>query len=641
VVLLRALKLFSSLALATIVLFAIVAPLASILQASGVDGRVYVVTPRSFTDWLERQGYSMGSLIVAMMSPLDYESYSFWAKDVAGERLDLDFRRVARSWEEFYQSDVGRRVLKTSPPIPTISITITLSREEGGDVLECVAQYTYSTIDYFVEKGLPVEKAVEATGKDPLAHLRKPLTITLKPRMPKSEIKITCFDLSPVLERLKEAMDREVGLTTTGYVLTEATRIEVAQSCPEFTEVWWTSLYDSRNTPPQGWYNNIYSERGETIPDSEKLGVWNFYADKYSRAYYWPTTRYSNVTAKQATLAMLGLTSENLYSMDGWIYRMFQHLYGRTGVRWKDYNENYGYANTYWTGYAPYIGVYMENPYGKSFAAYGGLSVAHFMYYKKGIAVAGVIFVGNEVLSKVHNAEPVSVSTHGSRSYVTAWTGYYYIRDGLILQLDVKRVTRGSCEYWRVIPATTIMPIHDVVVDWRYMMEVRGRDPDFYRSILYSTSIDTVYNRYLVNVPRGTIVYSEPSLKVATRVSNPTLASLLFNLLLEAVELTIIENLVCQGGALCRFFLSMIGGLLNYVNEDLESIAVIFDFNVATGNDVSSAFLRIDKITLKTTNAYSSIGWRPLMVEYRVYIDSNPDPPPCDYPYCPYGGGGG
>jgi hypothetical protein len=639
--LLRALRLFSSLALAAIVLFAIVAPLASVLQASGVDGRVYVVIPRSFIDWLEGQGYSMGSLIVAMMSPLDYESYSFWAKDVVGKRLDLDFRGVAISWEEFYRSDVGRRVLKTSPPIPTVSITITLSREEGGDVLECVAQYTYSTIDYFVEKGLPVEKAVEATGQDPLAHLRKPLTITLKPRMPKSEIKITCFDLSPVLEKLKEAMDREVGLTTTGYVLTEATRIEVAQSCPEFTEVWWTSLYNSRNTPPQGWYNNIYSERGETIPNSEKLGVWNFYADRYSRAYYWPTTRYSNVTAKQATLAMLGLTSENLYSMDGWIHRMFQHLYGRTGVRWKDYYENYGYANTYWTGYTPYIGIYMENPYDKRFTANGLLSVAQFNYYKRGIAVAGVIFVGNEVSSHVHNAHSISVSTHGSRAYVTAWTGYYYLYDGLILRLDVERVTRGSCEYWRVIPATTIMPIYYVVVDWSYMMIVRGRDPDFYRSILYSTSIDTVYNRYLVNVPMDTIVYSESSLDVATRVSNPTLASLLFNLLVEAVDLVIIENLVCQGGALCRFFLSMIGGLLNYVNEDLESIAVIFRFYIVADNNVSSANLRIDKITLKTTNAYSSIGWRPLMVEYRVYIDSDPDPPICDYPYCPYGGGGG
>lgn len=639
--LLRAPRLFSSLALAAIVLFAIVAPLASVLQASGVDGRVYVVTPRSFTDWLEEQGYSMGSLIVAMMSPLDYESYSFWAKDVVGKRLDLDFRGVARSWEEFYQSDVGRRVLKTSPPIPTVSITITLSREEGGDVLECVAQYTYSTIDYFVEKGLPVEKAVEATGQDPLAHLRKPLTITLKPRMPKSEIKITCFDLSPVLEKLKEAMDREVGLTTTDRVLTEATSIEVAQSCPEFTEVWWTSLYNSRDTPPQGWYNNIYSERGESISDSEKLGVWNFYADRYSRAYYWPTTRYSNVTAKQAALAMLGLTSENLYSMDGWIHRMFQHLYGRTGVRWKDYYENYGYANTYWTGYTPYIGIYMENPYDKRFTANGLLSVAQFNYYKRGIAVAGVIFVGNEVSSHVHNAHSISVSTHGSRAYVTAWTGYYYLYDGLILRLDVERVTRGSCQYWRVIPATTIMPIYYVVVDWGYMMIIRGRDPDFYRSTLYSTSIDTVYNRYLVSVPRDIIVYSESSLDVATRVSNPTLASLLFNLLVEAVDLVIIENLVCQGGALCRFFLSMIGGLLNYVNEDLESIAVIFRFYMVADNNVSSANLRIDKITLKTTNAYSSIDWRPLMVEYRVYIDSDPDPPICYYPYCPYGGGGG
>jgi DNA-binding Lrp family transcriptional regulator len=283
----------------------------------------------------------------------------------------------------------------------------------------------------------------------------------------------------------------------------------------------------------------------------------------------------------------------------------------------------------------------MENPYGKGFVAVGALSVAHYNYYKKGISVAGVIFVGNEVSSHVLKVKATSVSGHGSRAYITAWTGYYYLYDGLILRLDVERVTRGSCQYWRVIPATTIMPIYDVVVDWNYMMVVKGRDPDFYRSILYSTSIDTVYYRYLVNVPRDTIVYSESSLNVATRVSNPTLASLLFNLLVEAVDLVIIENLVCQGGALCRFFLSMIGGLLNYVNEDLESIAVAFDFNIETNGDVSSAGLRIDKITLKTTNAYSSIGWRPLMVEYRVYIDSDPDPPICDYPYCPYGGGGG
>jgi|FaiFalDrversion3_1042247.scaffolds.fasta_scaffold38740_2 hypothetical protein len=82
-------------------------------------------------------------------------------------------------------------------------------------------------------------------------------------------------------------------------------------------------------------------------------------------------------------------------------------------------------------------------------------------------------------------------------------------------------------------------------------------------------------------------------------------------------------------------------GLSNYVNEDLESIIVVFRFLVVTGEDVSSATIRIDKITLRITDAYSSIGWRPLMVEYRVYIDSDSDPPLCYYPYCPYGGGGG
>jgi hypothetical protein len=337
---------------------------------------------------------------------------------------------------------------------------------------------------------------------------------------------------------------------------------------------------------------------------------------------------------------MLGLTSENLYSMGGWIYRMFQHLYGRTGVRWKDYDENYGYANTYWTGYTPYIGIYMENPYDKRFTAYGLLSVAHFKYYKKGISVARVIFVGNEVLSQVHNAKSTVVFTHGSRAYITAWTGYYYLRDGLILQLDVKRVTRGNCEYWRVIPATTIMPIH-VVVDWGRMMEVRGMDPDFYRSVLYSTSIETVYYGYLVNVPRGTTVYSESGLDVLRRVSksDPSISTL------QPASGSRRDSNNREPCMPRWSFMQVLpihdGGLLNYVNEDLESISVIFRFDIVADDNVSSASLRIDKITLKTTNAYSSIGWRPLMVEYKVYIDSNPDPPPCDYPYCPYGGGGG
>jgi len=126
--------LFSGLALVVIIVFAIIAPLASVLHDSGVDGRVYVVVPRAFVGWLEGQGYSLGSLFIAMMSPLDYEGYSYWLRDVVGDRLLLDFRRVARSWDEFYGGNPD--VLK-SPPIPAVSITITLNRVEGDRVLEC------------------------------------------------------------------------------------------------------------------------------------------------------------------------------------------------------------------------------------------------------------------------------------------------------------------------------------------------------------------------------------------------------------------------------------------------------------------------------------------------------------------------
>jgi hypothetical protein len=236
VVLLGALRLLSGLAVVAIVVLAILAPLASILQASGVDGRVYVVVPRSFVEWFERQGYSLGSLIVAMGSPSDYEGYGFWLRKVVGERLLLDFRRVAESWAKHY-SEKGKG--EGSLGLPTLSITITLNR----GVEECVAHYTYSTVEYFMEIGFDVAQATIKAIEDPLAHLRKPLTVTLRPVMPNGEFKVVCTDMTPHLEELKRITD---SLLTIESSTRDIASVGETQSCPPwFTEVWWTTLYDN------------------------------------------------------------------------------------------------------------------------------------------------------------------------------------------------------------------------------------------------------------------------------------------------------------------------------------------------------------------------------------------------------------
>ena len=627
-----------------LIVFAIVTPIISLTQGGGVDGRVYFVVPRSFARMLEAQGYSLGSIMIAMISPLDYEGYSYWLRDVIGKMVELDFRRVAESWVKFYDSDIGRRVRNSSLRLPTISITMTLNRE--GE--ECVAHYTYSTIDYFIEsEGLDVVKAIEKAREDPLAHLRKPLTVILKKKMPKGDVSVACTDLTERLERLKEVTDRIVENMSGTYGKTVEVgkdlankEVTLSTSCPEFTRVWWSALYNSRDAPPVAWYNNIYHPNNIPIPGEEKLGVWRFYADRYSRAYYWPTSSYNVETAKQATLAMLGVVWESLYSMDGWIHRMFQYLYGRSGVQWKDYYENYGYSDIVWAGYAPYVGIQISNPNNKPIIAGVSLGVAIQQYYKHGFSVAGIIFIGKETSTLVPNTHYVADYRHMSKAYVVAWTRYSYVQDGLLLYLDVSRVTEGTCTYWRVIPVTTIMPIYDFLVDWRYMDTVYGRDPDFYRELLYSSSVDTVYYKSLYKVPKDTKLYEESSSDIALRVSNPSLASLTANLLTKAIDL-VLKNLACQGNIACTFFLNVMGDLVNYVYKDLQAIGVSFYFSLVTRGYIDYAVFQVDKITLRASNAYNSIGWRPLMIEYRVYIDSSPSPPPCDTPYCPYAREGG
>jgi len=104
------------------------------------------------------------------------------------------------------------------------------------------------------------------------------------------------------------------------------------------------------------------------------------------------------------------------------------------------------------------------------------------------------------------------------------------------------------------------------------------------------------------------------------------LASLAANVLSKAVE-TVMLNLICGSNLVCNFFVIMITLGVNFIYEDLEWIAIAFSFYLETTSSIQDTFIRVDKMTLWATNAYNSIGWRPLMIEYKVYIDYNPPPP--------------
>jgi hypothetical protein len=660
VVLLGVLRLFSSLALVAILVLAIVTPLASVLQASGVDGRVYVVVPRSFVRWLEGQGYSLGSLFIAMMSPLDYEGYSYWLRGVVGDRLLLDFRRVARSWEEFYK---GNPDVLRSPPIPAVSITITLDKVEGDRVLECVAHYTYSTVDYFIERGLRLEKAVESSRADPLAHLRKPLVVTLNPRMPKSEIKVSCADLSPIVEDLRKAMGGDVRISGESSLDGLVAPGDIAQqsTCPAwFTEVWWSDVYNSRNSPPGGWMSNIYYyTNGSPVPDSLKLRVWRAFARNWSLAYYYRADSYSVENAKWITLWELSfrppsnpsfILGEKVYWLDEWVNRVFKiftdpYRVGRI-FEWKDYHENNPGAVLEWTDYQPFFGMRWENPNNKAFAASGSYAVAQSKYYKHGITVAGFIFLGTKSLT-LENSITVSIglSPGINKAYVGAKTTYRYLGDGIFLRLEVQpvRVVRSGVDcgvYWRVIPVHGFVPLYSVTIDLASLRKFNNNEPPFYDEILHTEGLDTVYYAPVYNPQPGTILYRDNNSRVASIASDPNLASIVSNLFLPALGL-LITNIGCKAtplSAVCTFVSLIASIVTSYAYEDLHNIAIMFYFDLAAVSD--SAIVRIDKVTLRyADNTYVNLRWKPLMVEYRIYIDvdAGGGPPPCGNA-CPYDG---
>jgi len=643
-----------SFSIIVLIVFSILAPYLSLLQAGGVDGMVYIVIPRSFVRWFEAQGYSLGSISVAMLSPLDYEGYSYWLRDVVGGRFELDFRRVAWSWFEFYQSDSGKESLKTSPPIPTVSITITLSRYTGDRVLECVAHYTYSTVDYFIEKGLNLVEAIENARRDPIAHLRRPLVITLAPRMPKGELKPTCGDLTPAVEGMKKVMDRIVGVArgdAGGFV--EAPHLMPQSSCPaRYTEVWWSGLYSDRDNPPSGWMSNVYRYDGVRVPDEHKMRAWRAYATNYSLAYYYRTDDYSLEDSKAYTLYELSFRSgnpltfirEGLYSMDPWIDRVFKILYGPPSsipvYAWKDYHESNPNTVTEWSDYQPYFGMRMENPNKKPFDGLGAFAVGS-TYYKHGVTLLGFYLVGTESLAlNIPVTLPSSVSGDVIKSYMGIRTSYKYVGEGFILHLDVSKVKVNvggvACEYWRVVPINGIVPVYSVRMDLTDVKVFDNSEPPFYDEVLYSATVDTVYYAYVSNVKAGTRLYEESNSDVARVASEPSLASIASNLLSNALDYTI-ANLACKSPSpSCLFFSVIAGSFVSYSYGDLHKIAIAYSFTLRADNDVDDAIVQIDKVTLwYANNTYSSLGWRPLMVEFRIYIDVVGAPPPCSK-YCPY-----
>ncbi len=580
-----------------------------------INGRVYVAISRELEEAFK--GYALGTLFISMISPSGYKSYHYYLKEVIGRTLELDFGDVVASWVKFYKESASKP--RGSLSLPTISITITLYKDD----LECIATYTYSTVDFFLERGLTPVDAAKKAAEDPLAHLRKPLPIVLRPKMPKGEISAVCIDLSPRLEKLKSILG-EVHGTSSQNLTARALQAQAATgSCPAyFEEVWWSALYNSRDEPPNGWMSNIYPERsGDVITDEEKKYAWRYYAETYSKAYYFRKDVYAldNVLY----FAYLELGPEGVYSMDGWISRLFMKIFYKP-AQWRDYHENYGYRPVI-EGNVPYLGVRIINPDNKAISIAGSLAVARYREYKSGITVAGVIVAGRNELSLVTVTWPIAAFGTEDFEYVTMPTSFTYISDGAVLKYDIKSTSRYGCEYWRLAPLHTLIPIYDVAIDFLGMNETTR--PDHLSEVMNSYIAETVYKNSIRGVGANTILYEDANTLV--RTSRSDLASIVHNVVMVTKVLANLAlNLVCAH-PVCIFISTIVSELVNFAYEDLEQTAIGFRIVVETYDYVDYAVVEVVKATLKSTEAYYIVGWLPVMVEYRVYVNYDYSVP-CD-----------
>jgi hypothetical protein len=185
------------------------------------------------------------------------------------------------------------------------------------------------------------------------------------------------------------------------------------------------------------------------------------------------------------------------------------------------------------------------------------------------------------------------------------------------------------------------IPLYSVTIDLASLRDFNNNEPPFYDEILYSAGLDTVYYAPIYNPQPGTL-YQDDSFHVASTTSDPNLAFIVSNLFLPALEL-LIDNIGCRATPVpvaCTFVSLIASNVVSYAYEDLYDMAIAFSFRLVAGVEVESAIVRIDKVTLRyANNTYINLGWRPLMVEYRIYIDVGGGPPPCGNA-CPYDGHG-
>jgi|GEM_PF-4826650 len=636
--------------LAIIIGILVVMPIAVVyVFGGGYTDRIYI----EFSD--EFRVYGKGFVNIVVMSPNKWRTYKFSTDDVVGKRIEIDVRDTVKDFLDYYKNlTPGYR-----GPLFVPTVSVTLFYYNGSQ--ECIASYAYTTRDWFMDQGLDEVEAGKKALQNPMAMLERRFfqapVIRFRVKMPTGSLKPACTDFTPALKEFMNEWSKRLGIeNATNSIVVVNMTIPIPEPLPREKDsapsilptvkaqtiggctlygyrIVHKTLYDSRYSPPPGWYANITG-----IPDNVKYTIWRWYASNFSVAYLWEQT--STCTSEYAVYAtalftclsltrdilpcmqglMQYLTAPGIYDMDPWLSVATVALGLPGGADWRDYKDHLGVKSiTVWT-WVPYLGIKMYNPYEKPINAYGAIAMAANRKVQRGISFLGIIvWPQSEEQPLSIRTVPLSCAWDRCEHYAVFWTGIRYVGDVMAVMYDVSEETIGGKKYWVVTPVATVLPGVQTLVDYSLGTDTRSIDS----SLLNSFTYDRSYNTVVIlrsNVQPGDRIYRDaPTISISADLGDK-LAQLAANIF-WVFTLATVSTIAGKASLLAGFFISLIGGFFSYVWEDLYQFAISYAFSIDATGYCPSVAIYVYKWTLRyRAQVYDKIGYVPLLVMYEVYV---------------------
>ncbi len=558
-------------------------------------------------------GYNLtGSVNVALMGPGGISIHRYDLSDVQGRMVTIDLKDGVMAWDRYFKDILPKNMrvsMEYDVPLPAITIFMILHDNAGN---EYIASYVYSTFDYLMDIYQDNDKATNEAINDPLIMFRTPLLI----KVTREKLGIRKVDFGPVIEDIRKSLGKASSISTSninGYGVA---------SCPSyFTEVYWGTLYNTRNSLPDGWRQRI---SGYNINDQMKLEAWNYYATEYSLAYYYKTDEYTYKDALTAVKNMLG--EEGIYTMRDFLYYIFYKMYGNNGIEGLNWNSVYA-LGTVFSEDVPILSIWVDYVERKPIGFRIEAEKWPYGQYKHGLSIMGTLAIGASMVTTYYKnkmAYVMLVTRPGQ--YIFIPTKYEYSGEGVILIYDVSPVTYGGCNYWRVVPVTILIPIYlKTSQDWRgaYVIE-RGfndTEPRSFNKFVWDYDVNNIYWTYANdNLPLAEPFFQHSSVEYPV---SEYFAGQELNIMRNLLS-NFLSSVLSSAHPVAALMMGIVGGYVGYAETNAWNTAIILKLEAFRRDMIKDdVYVSINKYTIKY--AFNKLHiYLPIISRYWVQVGSSP-----------------